>query len=61
MGASAHSRLQAVVAIERIVESLPVAQRVGALPLAVSLIIRTANNIIGGEQFVDLARWAGVQ
>ena len=61
MGASAHTRLQAVVAIERVVESLPVAQRVGALPMAVSLVIRTANNIIGGEQFVDLARWAGVQ
>ena len=57
MGASAHTRLQAVVAIERIVESLPVSQRVAALPMAISLVIRMANNIIGGEQFVDLAAW----
>ena len=60
MGASAHTRLQVVVAIERIVESLPVSQRVAALPMAVSLIIRTANNIIGGEQFVDLAAWGAL-
>lgn len=26
-----------------------------------TVAIRFANNVIGGEQFVDLARWAGVQ
>lgn len=24
-------------------------------------IIRFINNIIGGEQFIDMARWAGIQ
>jgi hypothetical protein len=61
MGASANSRLQCVVGIERFVEALPVSKRFGALPVAVTLLSRFTNNIIGGEQFVDLARWAGVQ
>ena len=26
-----------------------------------TVALRFANNVIGGEQFVDLARWAGVQ
>jgi len=61
MGASAHTRLQAVVAIERVVEALPVSKHITLVPMAISLAIRTANNIIGGEHFADLATWAGVE
>jgi hypothetical protein len=61
MGASANSRLQVVVGIERFVEALPVSRRVAALPAVVTLATRFVNNVVGGEQFVDLARWAGVQ
>ena len=45
----------------RAVEALPLAKRVPALANAATVVIRFANNIYGGEQFVDLARWAGVQ
>ena len=61
MGTSANWRLQAVVGVERVVESLAVSRRVRALPLAATFTLRFVNNIIGGEQFCDLARWAGVQ
>ena len=61
MGASANPRLQLVVGIERFIESLPVSSKVSAVPAIVSIVARFANNVIGGEQFVDLARWAGVQ
>jgi hypothetical protein len=28
---------------------------------ASTIAIRFVNNVIGGENFIDLARWAGVQ
>ncbi len=61
MGTSANVRLQGVVGIERLVESLAVSRRVRALPLTATFLLRFVNNVVGGEQFCDLARWAGVQ
>lgn len=59
-GASGNTRLQLVVGLERLVESLPVAKAVPLLPMACTLVLRSANLLVGGEQFVDLAAWAGV-
>ncbi|CAG9466032.1 unnamed protein product [Pedinophyceae sp. YPF-701] len=60
MGASSNTRYQVVVGLERVVEST-----VGkSLPLVNNLAtvgIRFANNVIGGENFIDMARYFGVQ
>lgn len=60
MGVSANTRYQIVFGLERIVDET-VARRVPQIAYLTTLAIRFANNIVGGEQFIDMARWAGVQ
>ncbi|KDD72152.1 hypothetical protein H632_c3782p0, partial [Helicosporidium sp. ATCC 50920] len=60
MGVSANLRYQTVFGIESLVDRT-VAKSVPALGYATTLAVRFGNNVLGGEQFVDLARWAGVQ
>lgn len=42
-------------------ESLPLTKKVPVVANIATVVVRFANNIYGGENFVDLARWAGVQ
>lgn len=60
MGLSANTRYQAVFGLERIVDET-IARRVPQVAYLTTTVIRFANNIIGGEQFIDMARWAGIQ
>ncbi|KAJ7539883.1 hypothetical protein O6H91_11G113400 [Diphasiastrum complanatum] len=61
MAVSSNTRYQIVNGLERVVESSSVAKRVPQFAMAFTIGIRFANNIYGGMQFVDWARWAGVQ
>ena len=47
--------------LERLVEGTVLAQKVPMIANVATVAIRFANNIYGGEQFIDMARWAGVQ
>ena len=60
MGVSANTRYQIVFGLERIVDDT-IARRIPQIAYLTTMAIRFANNIIGGEQFIDMARWAGVQ
>ena len=40
---------------------MPLAKKAPLLVNGSIIAIRFANNIYGGEQFVDLARWTGIQ
>jgi hypothetical protein len=51
---------QIVYGIEHLVD-VTVARKVPAIAYATTLIVRFANNVIGGEQFIDMARWTGIQ
>ena len=52
--------LQAVFGLERAVD-LTIAKHVPAIAYGTTVAIRFVNNVIGGENFIDMARWAGVQ
>jgi len=52
--------VQAVFGLERLVE-VTVAKKVPALAVATTIIVRFVNNVIGGENFIDMARWTGIQ
>ena len=60
MGVSSNLRYQAVFGLERVADKALAAQ-LPRITYITSTILRFGNNIIGGEQFVDLARWTGVQ
>lgn len=60
MGLSANTRYQIVFGLERIVDET-IAKRIPQIAYLTTTLIRFANNIVGGEQFIDMARWAGVQ
>jgi hypothetical protein len=60
MGASANTRYQIVFGLERVVDQT-IARKIPQIAYFTTLAIRFANNIVGGEQFIDMARWAGVQ
>ena len=60
MALSANTRYQIVAGIERVVDET-IARKVPGIAYLTTTIIRFGNNIIGGEQFIDMARWAGVQ
>lgn len=60
MGVSSNLRYQAVFGLERLVDAT-VARRVPQVAYATTVGIRFVNNVIGGENFIDMARWAGVQ
>ncbi|XP_058109414.1 protein RETICULATA, chloroplastic-like [Magnolia sinica] len=61
LAVSSNTRYQIVNGLECLVESSPVAKRVPPVALAFTIGVRFANNIYGGMQFVDWARWSGVQ
>ncbi|UPR03115.1 protein RETICULATA-related [Chloropicon primus] len=61
MGVSSNTRYQVVFGLERLVEGTVLAKNVPMIANLATIAIRFANNIYGGEQFIDMARWAGVQ
>ena len=38
---------------------LTIAAKVPQVAYFTTLLIRFANNVVGGEQFIDMARWGG--
>jgi Protein RETICULATA-related len=60
MGTSSNVRYQIVVGLERLID-LTIAKRAQRVSYFTTVGLRFANNIIGGENFIDMARWAGVQ
>ncbi|MQM03476.1 hypothetical protein Taro_036262 [Colocasia esculenta] len=61
LAVSSNTRYQIINGLERIVESSPVAKRVPPIAMGFTVGVRFANNIYGGMQFVDWAKWSGVQ
>ncbi|XP_058109409.1 protein RETICULATA-RELATED 1, chloroplastic-like isoform X2 [Magnolia sinica] len=61
LAVSSNTCYQIVNGLECLVESLPVAKRVPPVALAFTIGVCFANNIYGGMQFVDWARWSCVQ
>ncbi|KAF3975237.1 hypothetical protein CMV_001509 [Castanea mollissima] len=47
--------------LEHLVEASPIAKQVPPVAMAFTVGVRFANNVYGGMQFVDWARWSGVQ
>jgi len=60
MGVSSNVRYQLVNGLEFAAERSPLRSSVPALN-AVSLVLRFTNNIVGGQNFIDMARYFGVQ
>lgn len=60
MGLSSNTRYQIVFGLERVVDQT-IARRVPQVAYASTIAIRFINNVIGGENFIDMARWAGIQ
>jgi hypothetical protein len=60
MGVSSNVRYQIVYGLERGVDAT-VARKFPAAAYAATLAFRFVNNVIGGENFIDMARWAGIQ
>ena len=61
LAVSSNTRYQIINGLERVVEASLVAKRVPPVAMAFTVGVRFANNIYGGMQFVDWARWSGVQ
>ena len=61
MSLSSNGRYQVVYGLERAMELTPWLRHAPALLNLGSVAVRLTNNVIGGEQFIDMARWAGVQ
>ncbi|MCL7041159.1 hypothetical protein MKW94_014396 [Papaver nudicaule] len=61
LAVSSNTRYQVLNLLERLVETSPVGKRVPAVAKAFTVGVRYANNIYGGMQFVDWARWSGCQ
>eukprot|EP00250_Pteridium_aquilinum_P018625 c24146_g1_i1 orf=482-1852(-) len=61
LAVSSNTRYQVVNGLERVVEGSAVAKRLPLVAMAFTICIRFANNTYGGMQFVDWARWSGVQ
>lgn len=61
LAVSSNTRYQIVNGLERLVEGSPMAKQVPPVAMAFTVGVRFANNIYGGMQFVDWARWSGVQ
>lgn len=61
LGVSSNTRYQVINGLERLVEASPMAKQVPPVALAFTVVVRFANNVYGGMQFVDWARWSGVQ
>ncbi|CAB4315024.1 unnamed protein product [Prunus armeniaca] len=61
LAVSSNTRYQIINGLECLVESSPMAKQIPPVALAFTVGVRFANNIYGGMQFVDWARWSGVQ
>ncbi|KAK4342845.1 hypothetical protein RND71_038661 [Anisodus tanguticus] len=61
LGVSSNTRLQIVTGLESLVESSPMGKQFPPVAMAFTVGVRFANNIYAGMQFVDWARWSGVQ
>ncbi|KAG1362816.1 protein RETICULATA-RELATED 1, chloroplastic [Cocos nucifera] len=61
LAVSSNTRYQIVNGLEHVVEASPVAKCIPPVAMAFTVGVRFANNIYGGMQFVDWARWSGVQ
>ncbi|KAG4968551.1 hypothetical protein JHK87_034202 [Glycine soja] len=61
LAVSSNTRYQIINGLESIVEASPVAKRVPLVAMAFTVGVRFGNNIYGGMQFVDWAKWSGVQ
>lgn len=61
LAVSSNTRYQIINGLERVVEASPLAKKVPPVAMAFTVGVRFANNIYGGMQFVDWARWSGVQ
>ncbi|KDP34355.1 hypothetical protein JCGZ_11238 [Jatropha curcas] len=61
LAVSSNTRYQIINGLERLVESSPLAKQVPPVAMAFTVGVRFANNIYGGMQFVDWAKWSGVQ
>ena len=55
-----HPILQIVFGLERLVD-MTIARSIPQVAYGTTIAIRFVNNVIGGENFIDMARWAGVQ
>jgi len=58
---SSNTRYQIINGLEHLVEGSAFAKQVPPIALAFTVGVRFANNVYGGMQFVDWARWSGVQ
>ncbi|RAL37516.1 hypothetical protein DM860_000210 [Cuscuta australis] len=61
LAVSSNTRYQIINGLERVVEASALAKRVPPVAMGFTVGIRFANNIYGGMQFVDWAKWSGVQ
>ncbi|KAF8402987.1 hypothetical protein HHK36_011081 [Tetracentron sinense] len=61
LAVSSNTRYQIINGLEHLVEVSPLAKQVPSVAMAFTVGVRFANNIYGGMQFVDWARWSGVQ
>uniref|UniRef100_A0A2C9V9C5 Uncharacterized protein n=1 Tax=Manihot esculenta TaxID=3983 RepID=A0A2C9V9C5_MANES len=61
LAVSSNTRYQIINGMERVVEASPLAKQVPLVAMAFTVGVRFANNVYGGMQFVDWARWSGVQ
>ncbi|PON59923.1 Protein RETICULATA-related [Parasponia andersonii] len=61
LAVSSNTRYQIINGLERLVEGSLVAKQVPPVAMAFTVGVRFANNVYGGMQFVDWARWSGVQ
>ncbi|XP_065854453.1 protein RETICULATA-RELATED 1, chloroplastic-like [Euphorbia lathyris] len=61
LAVSSNTRYQILNGLESLVEASPLAKQVPPVAMAFTVGVRFANNIYGGMQFVDWAKWSGVQ
>ncbi|RVW54313.1 Protein RETICULATA, chloroplastic [Vitis vinifera] len=61
LAVSSNTRYQIINGLECVVEASPLAKKVPPVAMAFTVGVRFANNIYGGMQFVDWAKWSGVQ
>lgn len=59
IGVSSNTRYQIINGLEHVVEASPMNKRFPAIAMAFTVGARFSNNIYGGMQFVDWARWSG--
>ncbi|CAI9760793.1 unnamed protein product [Fraxinus pennsylvanica] len=61
LAVSSNTRYQIINGLERVVEASPLAKQVPLVAMAFTVGVRFSNNVYGGMQFVDWAKWSGVQ